>query len=170
MNNFKRNIFKTVEEATSLLPLTTYWYEGYYATGTSHEPGGSMKIQNEFGVEEWIQFVYSNDGCVSYSSSVPPYDIIEMNPCTPQSSNINYRIEDCETLFSYNCAKGSTDFAIGEVIEFIPIADDTLIRCGTISSVTYNNNNPDCIITGLSRSNCGDTIHCGVANPNSGLT
>ena len=82
----------------------------------------------------------------------------------------NYRIEDCETGFSYNCAKGSSDFAIGDVIEFIPIADDTLIRCGMVSSVTYHNSNPDCTITGLSRSGCGDTVHCGVANPNSGLT
>ena len=89
-------------------------------------------------------------------------------PTTP--TNINYRIEDCQTAFSYNCGKGSTNFAIGDVVEFIPTADDTLIRCGTISSVTFESGSTDCTITGVSRSDCGDTVNCGVANPNSGLT
>lgn len=167
MNNFKINIFKTVEETTSVLPLTTYWLQGVWAAGT-HLPGGSFKVQNEYRIEEWVQEVFYEMGCLSYTSSIPPYERIGMQDCTPPGNN--YKIVDCETSFFYNCAKGSSNFAIGDIIEFIPIADDTLIRCGTVASVTYNSSSPDCTITGMSRGDCGDTIHCGVSNPNRGLT
>ena len=62
--------------------MTTYWFTGMYPTGT-HAPGGSLKIRDENGVEQWFQFLYIEDGCVSYYSSVPPYDLIDVEPCTP---------------------------------------------------------------------------------------
>ena len=68
--------------------MTTYWYEGLYPTGT-HEPGGSLKYLDEYGVEQWEQFLYSEGGCVSYYSSVPPYAKIDVIACTPPPNQIN---------------------------------------------------------------------------------
>ena len=71
MNNFQRNIYRTVNTE---LPLTEYCYRGYWhADDTIHvPPGGNIVYEDEFGVEQTIQGIVSEDGVISVMSSIIP--------------------------------------------------------------------------------------------------
>jgi len=109
--------------------------------------------------------VYFRSYTICSGSNSSSYSNIQNYQCPTPVQNINYRMEECETGFSYNSPKGGSDFGIGDVVEFIITNNPALIHCGTISSTTYPNGSEDAHITGLLR-DCGDDIHCGIPNPN----
>ena len=71
MNNFQRNIYRTVNTE---LPLTKYCYRGSWnADDTIHvPPGGNIVYEDEFGVEQAIQDIVLEDGVISVMSSIIP--------------------------------------------------------------------------------------------------
>lgn len=87
---------------------------------------------------------------------------------TAAVQNINYRVTACPNAgiyagFSYNFPKNGTTHSIGDVVQFIIPGDvDGLIRCGTITSITYPNNAIDASLFGVNIYDCDDTVHCNV--------
>jgi hypothetical protein len=104
------------------------------------------------------------------------YDLSEIDCCasltttttTAAVQNINYRVTACPNAgiyagFSYNFPKNGTTHSIGDVVQFIIPGDvDGLVRCGTITSITYPNNAIDASLFGINTYDCDDVAHCNV--------
>ena len=108
------------------------------------------------------------DGSGSYDLSETPCCATTTTTTTALVQNINYRVTACPNAgiyagFSYNFPKNGTTHSIGDVVQFIIPGDvDGLIRCGTITSITYPNNAIDASLFGTLTYDCDDVAHCNV--------
>jgi hypothetical protein len=140
---------------------------------TSTAPGTTFKWSvNQTGVAgatdgngNTIAQVLTNAGTATYTitpilgncSGVPIN--VTVNVSTPPSPGGNYLISLCQNGNLYNSAKGSTDHAIGEVVELVVNGFPSYTLCGTVISLTYQSGSEDCVVGSRTRS-CDDSIHC----------
>ena len=119
-----------------------------------------------YRADEPAGLVDSSVTITSTCCGTPP--ITTTTTTTAPVQNINYRVTACPNAgiyagLSYNFPKNGTTHSIGEVVQFIIPGDvDGLIRCGTITSITWPNNAIDASLFGVNIYDCDDTVHCNV--------
>lgn len=127
MHPFKKLIFQTPIEDTFIPPtMTTYSYEGIYASGDSFHPsGGSLSYVDYDGVTQNLTYMWSGT-CTSFQSQSAPTNLVAVSTCTTI-----YSIYISNSTSISNCAgAGVSTYPINVFV------DNTII---TVGNIIYNN-------------------------------
>ena len=117
-------------------------------------------------------FAISGTKFTCFNSIAPPPTVsITNDPCCLGTARIydNILLRDCDTGLNYNARRlSSRTYTVGDVIQYLRLADSSLYRCATIIATDYVSGFEDATFAGTSSVSydCGDTRHCNIPNTN----
>ena len=100
------------------------------------------------------------------NQNLPDLDILSVgdscNECQGTPPVLNYRISDCATGQPWNMTKATSNFLIGDVIQYqIGVPGSGTVHCGTIIDVSFPTGFEDATLYNANVSYaCGDLLHC----------